>query len=108
MNKKRRSYRFALPEDVAGRFDVLVKESHLNRTAYFTTLIDEKFDTLLKEKANQTTPDHARLVNELASARAAAVAWRDDYDKMFTEKQKICEFLRYAEWWQRLRWAFRW
>ena len=23
--------------DVAGRFDVLVKESHLNRTAYFTS-----------------------------------------------------------------------
>ena len=41
MNKKRRHYGFALPEDVAGRFDVLVKENHLNRSAYFTSLIGQ-------------------------------------------------------------------
>lgn len=55
MSKKRRMYGFSLLEDVADRFDILVKESHLNRTAYFTTIIDEKYNSLLKEKVKSAS-----------------------------------------------------
>lgn len=54
----RRPYTFNVPVEVAERFEQLVNECNLNRTALFTTMINEKFASLrvnsMKESPEET------------------------------------------------------